>query len=215
MTAVFDLTHPVDERMTLFPGTPPVRLRQIASVDADGFCEHQVTLTTHTGTHVDAAAHVFAEGRKIGEYPAGQFTGKALVLDARAFAGQGQIPLSILDGAGDLSGVDFVFFCTGNSCHWNDPVRYGEASALSLGLARHLGALSIKGTGFDCFGPDSVDSSDLPAHRALLAGGRQVIYENLTGLEELAGSVVFFAGLPLSLSAADGAPVRALAWKQD
>lgn len=80
MSSVVDLTHPIEAHTLPYPGDPAPALRAVASVTSDGFALTQVTLTTHTGTHMDAAAHVIEGGRALREYPPEDFMGRACAL---------------------------------------------------------------------------------------------------------------------------------------
>ena len=52
-----DLSHPYKIGMTLFPGTPPIKVKQIAQIDEGGFRITDFHSTVHVGTHCDAPAH--------------------------------------------------------------------------------------------------------------------------------------------------------------
>ncbi len=58
----------------------------------------------------------------------------------------------------------------------------------------------------------SLDAPPYPAHRALLGAG-VLLAENLANLDRLGPGQVMCAFLPLAISGADGAPVRAVAWR--
>ena len=55
---VVDLSHPLDDRTPVYPGDPPVRLRPARLLEREGFRVQHVHLGSHSGTHVDAPAHV-------------------------------------------------------------------------------------------------------------------------------------------------------------
>ena len=57
---VIDLTHTIREDMPVFPGTENVRLIPVNTYEKDGFKETLLEISTHTGTHMDPPAHVFA-----------------------------------------------------------------------------------------------------------------------------------------------------------
>jgi kynurenine formamidase len=57
------------------------------------------------------------------------------------------------------------------------------------------------------------DSTGQHNHHALLGSGK-VLIEGLVGLTELMGQTVSFAALPVKWENADGAPCRAVAWKE-
>ena len=59
---VLDLTHPIAPDMPVYPGDPQPRLTPLAFLPEDGFRQLGMTLTTHTGTHVDAPAHLLERG---------------------------------------------------------------------------------------------------------------------------------------------------------
>ena len=58
----------------------------------------------------------------------------------------------------------------------------------------------------------SLDEPPYPAHHLLLGAGL-LFAENLTNLDALGPGRVMCAFLPLSLPEADGAPMRAVAWR--
>ncbi len=83
---IIDLTHTIKEEMPVYPGTEPPVLRVANTIEKDHFKETLLSMYSHTGTHVDAPAHVFAGKMTLDAFPASQFTGKALVIDCRALS---------------------------------------------------------------------------------------------------------------------------------
>lgn len=57
---IIDLTHTIAEGMPVYPGTEGPSLKQASSYEKDGFKETLMTMYSHTGTHMDAPAHLFA-----------------------------------------------------------------------------------------------------------------------------------------------------------
>ena len=80
---VIDLTHTITASMPVYPGTQPPVLAAANTYEKDGFKETLVTMFSHTGTHVDPPAHLFPGRTTLDAFPAGQFIGKALVIDCR------------------------------------------------------------------------------------------------------------------------------------
>lgn len=74
---VIDLTHTIREGMPVYPGTEPPLLEPANSYEKDGFRETRLTMFSHTGTHMDAPAHLFAGRTTLDAFPAGQFIGQA------------------------------------------------------------------------------------------------------------------------------------------
>ena len=78
---VIDLTQTISNAMPVYPGTAPARLEVVNTYEKDGFRETLLSMTSHTGTHMDAPFHLFGHRTKLDEMSAAQFVGKALVID--------------------------------------------------------------------------------------------------------------------------------------
>lgn len=208
MPTVLDLTHTLAEGMPAYPGTEPPTLRPANTVAKDGFAEKLLTMYSHTGTHIDAPAHMLAEGATLDRMEAGCFVGPACVLDV---TGQVTIEQAFLESRRDLlDGAEFVLFHTGWSRLWGQEAYFEGFPVLAPEAARWLADRDLKGVGFDAISVDPVGSLDFPNHMILFREGVLSI-ENLTGLEPLIGRRFLFSCLPLKIEEADGSPVRAVA----
>ena len=58
-----DLTHSIHEHMPVYPGTEQPRIITGCSIEKDGFLEKKLTFYSHTGTHMDAPAHMLKDGK--------------------------------------------------------------------------------------------------------------------------------------------------------
>ena len=67
---VLDLTHTIRAEMPVYPGTEPPELTTANTYAADGFQETLLRMYSHTGTHIDPPAHLFAGARTLDRYPA-------------------------------------------------------------------------------------------------------------------------------------------------
>lgn len=72
---VIDLTHTIWEKMPVYPGTDTPKFIPANSYEKDGFKETMLQMYTHTGTHMDPPAHLFAGGTTLDRFPASQFIG--------------------------------------------------------------------------------------------------------------------------------------------
>lgn len=81
---VIDLTHIIKENMPVYPGTDAPKFLPASSYEKDGFKETLLQMYTHTGTHMDPPAHLFAGRTTLDQFPIEQFIGKALVIDCLA-----------------------------------------------------------------------------------------------------------------------------------
>lgn len=206
---VYDLTHTIKNDMPVYPGTEQPRLTTACTIEEAGYRETLLHMFSHTGTHMDAPAHMLPEGTTLDSYDAEKFTGTALVVDCR---GQAAITLPLLKGY-DLTGVDFVLFCTGWDRKWGSDDYYEGFPCLTAEAAAYLAALPLKGVGEDSISLDPCDSVDFPNHITLMRADF-VNTENLKGMDALLGRRFTFVTLPLKFENSDGCSCRAIAMEE-
>lgn len=203
---VYELTHTIRNDMPVYPGTEQPRLTTACTIEQCGYRETLLHMYSHTGTHMDAPAHMLPHGAALDSYSPEKFVGTAVAIDCR---GQREIALPLLRQY-DLGGVDFVLFCTGWDKKWGTEDYFRGFPCLTAEAAAWLAAQPLKGVGEDTISLDPCDSADFPNHMALL-GADFVNTENLTGLEPLLGRRFTFVTLPLKFENADGCSCRAMA----
>jgi arylformamidase len=199
-----DLTHTLTPSMPVYPGTEPPVIRQATTVERDGFAEKWLGLYSHTGTHIDAPAHMLPGAPTLDRLGIDRFVGRGRVVDV---AGQDEIGVAALAELGD---AEFVLFHTGWDRLWGQEGYYSGFPVLTLEAARRLAGRGLKGVGFDAISADPVGSEGFENHLELFRAGL-ILIENLTGLDQLIGNPFLFSCLPLKLEQGDGSPVRAVA----
>ena len=192
-----DLTHTIKNDMPVYPGTEQPQLTTACTIDEVGYKETILHMYSHTGTHMDAPAHMLREGMTLDNFPADRFVGKAIVIDCR---GEKEISLELLQRY-NLQGIDFVLFCTGWDKRWGQDNYYDDFPVLTAEAAEYLATLPLK---------DPCDSVDFPNHLTLMKKGF-LNTENLKNLDQLIGKRFTFATLPLKFEASDGCSCRAVA----
>ena len=207
---IIDLTQTIRETMPVYPGTEPPKLTVANTIEKDGFRETLLSFYSHTGTHMDAPFHIYADRTALDALPAEQFVGKALVIDCRDAEEGGEIGMGYIDKA-LADQADFLLFHTGWDANWGQEKYFGEYPVVSLEVCQYLLDSKKKGVGFDVIGIDPVSDGNLTRHKMLLSQRDIVIIENLTNLDKIGGDLFAFAALPLKYKDADGAPVRAIA----
>ena len=194
--------------MQCFPGdmTP-----EIERLEADGFRTANLSLCTHTGTHMDAPAHLCSESVTLDMMPPETFWGLALLADVRGAAGRGIEISDIAPHADKLAEAGFLILRTGWEEKFGGEEYLTGFPTLSQEAAEYALSLGLRGFGFDTISADSVESEECPIHKTLLGAGALII-ENLRGLGALpAGETFLLAALPMPLANADGAPARVMA----
>ena len=186
-----------------YPGDPAPRLDTAADITHDSCCVTRISLATHTGTHVDAEAHVIHGGKRLGDYPLTAFSGLARVADLR---GLSVVDASALDS---IESCDWLLLCTGQSEKWGSEEYFGTEPLFTEAFVKAAARIARKGIGLDCSG---LDREGVALHCVWFSSGGGLMVENLTDLEMLLSeSQILFAAYPLKLAAGDGAPVRAVA----
>ena len=203
----------------MYPGTDAPKLHVAYNRKEHGFMETLISLYSHTGTHIDAPAHLFAAGFTLDKYPVDQFAGKALIIDCRMLKKGKKIPLSLIEEKGNLPDeAEFILFLTGRDKLWGNPDYFSDFPILSEEAVAWINRRKLKGIGIDApsFDPVAVDESEqtsdeLHNHRAVLETNNTVLIENLCNLEKVGNDLFMLCALPLNTVNADGAPVRAVA----
>lgn len=217
MDKIIDLTHVISPDMPVYPGTEPPKLETPCTVEKDGFYERKLTFFSHTGTHLDAPAHLLAYGPTLDMMPISKFVGPGAVIDLTALTVQdgdrpkgSNIEVTHLEPFEDLfKASDFVLLHSGWDQYWGQEYYFEGFPVLTVEAALWIRSFQLKGIGVDMISVDRTDTVDLVVHQILLERG--ILIENLTGLEQLPASGFTFCCFPLKLENADGSPVRAVA----
>jgi len=209
---LLDLTHSVSGDMSLYPGTPSPSVIGLCSIERNGFCEASITLTSHTGTHIDAPSHMIPDGPTVGELPLDRFFGLAFVLDVQD-AENGIITMEhILPHKDMLDICRFVIFRSGWDKYWGSPAYMKRYPLPDKETAQYLANLSqLSGVGTDTPSVDAEEDTSYPHHHILLGAGK-ILIENLCGLEQIEDELIMLSVLPLKYDNGDGSPVRAAAF---
>ncbi len=209
---LIDLTHPITPDMPVYPGTEPPIIKTGCSIEEAGFLEKKITFFSHTGTHVDAPAHLIKNHNTLDMLEIEHFQGPALVLDFNHLTTPDKtIGVKELEAHQDeIRKVEFLLLHTGWSQYWGSARYFTGFPVLSPEASTWLSNFPIKGLGLDTISADKIDSQDYPVHKALLRKNI-IIIENLANLSALPYNQIEFSCFPLSLTDADGSPVRAVA----
>ena len=206
-----DLTHALDTETPVWPGDPPLVRQTLLHHGGDGCHLERICLGTHTGTHMDAPFHFFADGDPLDALPVARLVGSGVRLDLSGRREESLICAAELKKAApELLPGDFVLLMTGWDRFWGTP-RYFRHPHLAPDCGRWLVDSGAALVGLDTPSPDRSGGGpgDHPVHRLLLGAG-VLIVENLCGLWRVPVLRGRYAFLPLKLKGADGAPVRAL-----
>ncbi|MGI6685815.1 MAG: cyclase family protein [Bacillota bacterium] len=206
---ITDLTHFIYPDMPVFPGTEQPIFEKANTLEKEGFLEAKITMYSHTGTHIDAPAHMLSNGPCLEHLDINHFIGKAAVLD---FSTTREKIINIHDlrpYAEKIKNVEFIIIKTGWSKYWGDQKYYEKFPSLSEESAKWLSEFNLKGVGIDAISIDNINSATFSIHKILLSKNI-IIIENLTNLDSISKEYFILSILPLKNKNADGSPVRAV-----
>jgi len=206
---VVDLTLPLYSGMPVYPGDPEVAFARRSAADpgAQEYALAELRLGTHTGTHLDAPAHVIPGGAGVDTVPLAACVGRACVVDCTGLDG---ISLPALrERIPDPEPGSRLLLRTDWDLRFGTEDYYTGFPGLTLPAACWLAERRIALLGLET--PSVCHAADHAAHVALLEAG-VIIVEGLARLRNIGAEECWFAALPLPLAGLDSSPVRAVAW---
>ena len=208
---IIDLTHTVSPEMPVYPGTEQPVFMTGCSLEGNGFLEKKITLYSHTGTHVDAPAHLLEDAETLDSLAIEHFYGTALMVNFEKSAST-TIDVNDLEFyTKELEKVDFLLLHTGWSEYWGSEKYFSDYPVLTAEAAEWLNKFHLKGVGLDTISADTTDTRDYSVHKILLRENT-IIIENLAHLALISVSLFAFSCFPMKFENADGSPVRAVAY---
>jgi arylformamidase len=205
---IYDISLPISPSMPVWPGDSPVRMEQTESMDKGSeYNMTRLSMSVHTGTHVDAPHHFLNDGRTVDGLSLDVLVGPAYVLhlpDEIAV-----VTADVLAAAGIPPGVSRLLLRTRNSRLWAQGVREFQTDFVAVAAdgAEWLAARGIRLVGMDYLSVAPYDNS-VPTHRILLQAG-VILLEGLDLSAVPQGDYLLYC-LPLNLLGSDGAPARAI-----
>lgn len=213
---VIDLTRPLDETSSLWPGIPPMVVESIETIERDGSFSRRVTLNEHSGTHFDAPSHFVEGAAHVADVPASQLVRPLHVVD---FTGQSKD-----DPDAELAAVDIrahesvhgpvetgsvVFLRTDwPALSGTEPLRF---PGFGVEAATLLAGRGVVGLGTDTLGIDPGFAAEFPVHRDITLPRGIWHVENLTNLGAVPPSGAWaVVGVP-RVAGASGFPARVMA----
>jgi len=201
---IHDITVSLSAELPIYPEDPPIVITPWNSISGGDSCNlSQISLSTHSGTHIDAPRHFIDSGASVDAVPLGALLGNALVVEIPGVKEIGRHDLERLR----IKGAERVLLKTDNSKLWKQTGFVKEYVALSVEAARYLVEAGVKLVGIDYLSVESFEGNG-EVHRLLLENG-VVILEGVT-LADVAPGEYELICLPLKIKGGDGAPVRAL-----
>lgn len=222
MTRLTDITGKLEPGMwdyRVFPGfeglIPPFEVETMGTLDTFGFFGSRFTLSSISGTYLEASSHVLADGRHLDNYEVADFVRPVKILRLGVLA-----PDTLIDGdmlaaaAPRIEEGDALIVDTGWHRQWNAPGFVEHCpkmvpSALSWIIDQPIALLGVDVPAIEAAWSDEDDSAKGGLLAQLFARGA-LLLAPVVNLDKVGADHGRLIALPLPVVGTSGAPVRAV-----
>jgi len=211
---IFDVSRTLSNDFAEWPGDAPFHFELTKKIsDGDIVNVGAIGMSVHNGSHADARFHFESGGETIEQARLETYFGRAVVVDLTKDFSAGDKDLIKIDNlqphADAIAETSRLLIKTGV---WPDStILPKQIPVIAPDIAEWLQARGAKLLGVDLPSVDRIDAKVLRNHHALGRAGIAII-ESLD-LSRVEPGIYNFAALPLRIAGGDGAPVRAILWR--
>ena len=201
---IYDISWPISAATTGYKDKKIVKFEPTKSFEKDGVRETIITISSHSGTHVDAPSHFLRDGKTIDQITLDRLIGTCMVLDMSEVqekitrADLAEFDDQILEG--DILLLKTMNSATSAMDKFTPHFVYLEHSG-----AQYLKEKGVRAVGIDYLGIEHSQQGHL-THKECMHNDI-VIIEGLR-LGHVEPGEYFFCCLPLFAIGLDGAPAR-------
>jgi arylformamidase len=206
-----DITRDLEANLAPWPGDTSFDYSLVGRI-AEGSSVNlgRIITSVHSGTHADAFFHFKDDALTIDRFEPDRYLGPATVVDLTGKFSQSLGEITIAD----LASMEAAPRLLINTGAWPDSTKFPRAiPVLAEGVAEWLQGRGVKLLGVDLPSVDPIDAKELRNHHALAAADIAIV-EGLE-LSEAEAGLYSLAALPLKIIGGDGAPVRAVLWRDE
>jgi len=212
---IWDISRTLSDDLAEWPGDEPFHFRLTRKI-AEGQSVNlgAIGMSVHNGTHADARFHFDTNGESIEKAPLEIYLGRTAVIDlTKAFSQSKEKHLITVEDlqphSEEIAESLRLLVKTGR---WSDSTVFpNQIPVIAADVPSWLQKNGVKLLGLDLPSVDEIDSKSLLNHHALAGAGIAIVESlNLSGV---APGIYNFAALPLKIAGGDGAPVRAVLWR--
>jgi kynurenine formamidase len=212
---MIDLSQELYHNCPVLPIADPPKIDYVLIGPRDGWKLERITMHLHTGTHMDAPAHLDDYRTTLDQIPVDRFQGPALYIDVSHKGPGAPIGAADLEPYADrMDGETVVLLYTGwgEKRDWTKEWIY-RSPYLSNEGSRFLVERKVRAVGIDHFSIGGTGDENEETHRILLGAGIVVIEGLQLNFPELAQGEWHVMALPLKIRDSSGAPARVVAFQ--
>lgn len=217
--AVVDLSYTLEENMPTWPTHARYGAIVYESYDFGAEALHSmISLSEHSGTHIDAPRHFIREGCPVDRLPVTAVMGRGVTVDATFVKPRAVLTLEDIKNFeaahGEIKQGDIVMLRFG----WDNKYRLQPDSkafledwpGLSAQGAAYFVQKKVAAVGCDALSLDAFDAEKSVCHDTLLGNDIPII-ENICSLSKLP-AFSYVIGLPIKFKNGSGSPLRLIAF---
>ena len=211
----WDISRTLSNDLAEWPGDVPFHFKLTREISkGDSVDLGAISMSVHNGTHADARFHFETDGETIEKAPLDIYLGRAVVVDlAEAFSQSNEKHLITIEDfrphAEEIAETSRLLIKTNR---WSDSAVFpNQIPVIAADVPAWLQKNGVELLGLDLPSVDEIDSKSLQNHHALADAGIAII-ESLD-LKSVGPGIYNFVALPLKIAGGDGAPVRAVLWR--
>jgi kynurenine formamidase len=149
---IIDLSHSINPDMPIYPGDEPPSLKKVATIKKEGYRETEITIYSHTGTHIDAPGHILENGPFLDNLEVSYFFGKATIINFPDISNKINNIITVNElkcYQEKIDKVQFLIFNTSWSKHWGKKDYFENYPYLNDEAAEWLSGFNLQGIGID------------------------------------------------------------------
>lgn len=199
-----DVSVPLRDGMVTWPGDPECHIKRVHRMEDGAGCNlTHLSLSAHTGTHMDAPRHFVADGLTMEQMPLEAVIGRCRVFELDC---EDQITADDLKKLKLMVGQRVLFKTRNSSRSWGMNEFDKKFVSIRADAAQYLVEQKVMTVGVDYLSIGGYEKDGVETHQIMLGAGMWVI-EGLNLADIKAGYYELIC-LPLKLEGADGAPCR-------
>lgn len=199
-----DVSVPLRDGMIHWPGDPECHIKRVVSMDEGAVCNlTHLSLSAHTGTHMDAPRHFVADGSTMEQMPLEAVIGRCRVFE---FDCEDQITADDLKKIKLMPGQRVLFKTRNSTFSWGLKEFDKHFVSIRQDAAQYLVEQKVMTVGVDYLSIGGYEKDGVATHQIMLGAGMWVI-EGLN-LADIKPGYYELICLPLKIEGADGAPCR-------
>lgn len=217
---IVDLTHLITTSVPTWQGTASFSFTIIKDYH-QGFRTQQFSISSNTGTHIDAPGHIDKSLKMVDSIPLTKLVVPAYVIDVSTkITDDYRISVKDIEAFekkhGAIPADCLVIGYTGWSKRWEEHQQYTNRDdvgkmhfpGFSIEAAQLLINRKIAGIAIDTFSPDGGDET-VPIHKMILKANLYII-ENIMNVDLLPPTGAFVIALPIKILDAVEVPARVI-----